>query len=115
IGIVGLDKRVASGAISGAHHQKMMVIRSPWLDVAFCGGVDFAFSRRDSPANPGSFTPEMMFDGDWQSASTIPAPSAGSTALWWPRDATTNYTSVASVPAWGVSDTQGSDLPTNTN
>jgi phosphatidylserine/phosphatidylglycerophosphate/cardiolipin synthase-like enzyme len=114
IGIVGLDKRVASGAISGAHHQKMLVIRSPWLDVAFCGGVDLAFSRRDSPANPGAFTPEHVFDGDWQSGNTIPKPS-GSPGLWWPRDATTDYTSVASVPAWAASDQQGSDLPTNTN
>jgi phosphatidylserine/phosphatidylglycerophosphate/cardiolipin synthase-like enzyme len=116
LGIVGLDKRIASGAISGTHHQKMMVIRSPTRDVAFCGGVDLAFSRRDSPANPGSFTPEMMLDGDWQSGSTIPVPSAVPPALWWPTNTTTtNYSSVTSVPAWGVSDQQPSDLPTNTN
>jgi len=38
LGIVGLDSRV--GATTGAHHQKMMVIRGAGAtQVAYCGGV----------------------------------------------------------------------------
>jgi hypothetical protein len=69
LGIVGLDKRTADGAIASAHHQKMMAIRSPAIDVAFCGGVDLPFTSRDAVTDPPNFTAETILNGDWRSGS----------------------------------------------
>jgi phosphatidylserine/phosphatidylglycerophosphate/cardiolipin synthase-like enzyme len=116
LGIVGLDKRTASGSVAGAHHQKMMIIRSPTINVAFCGGVDLAFSRRDAPTDPSSFTPERVLGGDWQSGTSIPALYPMPPGITWPpqADATTDYTKSASTK-WDVQYKQGSDLPTTTD
>jgi phosphatidylserine/phosphatidylglycerophosphate/cardiolipin synthase-like enzyme len=71
-GLVALDMRTADGTIAGSHHQKAIVIRGPNDDVAFCGGVDFAFTRRDAPnALPVPAGPAFL-DGDWQSGPNIP-------------------------------------------
>ena len=119
IGIVGLDKRTASGALIGTHHQKFIVIRSPPLDVAFCGGVDLAFTRRDSPSDPtaGAFTPETVLGGDWQSGTpNMPRPTPPmAPGIIRPPDATTNYDIVKQTLAWDVADQQPSDLPTTTD
>jgi phosphatidylserine/phosphatidylglycerophosphate/cardiolipin synthase-like enzyme len=117
LGIVGLDKRTATGSLAGAHHQKMLLIRSPNpnLNVAFCGGVDLAFTRRDAPSDPTSFTPETVLGGDWQSG-VIPKPYKMPPGIIWPPDGgTTNYTSAIKTAPWGVQDTQGPDLPTTTD
>jgi phosphatidylserine/phosphatidylglycerophosphate/cardiolipin synthase-like enzyme len=72
LGVVALDMRTAEGSSFGSLHQKMMLVRSPTVNVAFAGGVDLAYTRRDAP----------LTDGDWQSADRIPKP--GPT---WPRPA----------------------------
>ena len=59
-----------------SHHQKMMVIRSPQtpttsaMDVAFVGGVAFAYTRRSDLDYALPFP-----SGDWQSGQTIPNPT----------------------------------------
>ncbi len=114
LGVVALDARTAEGPIiaSGAHHQKMMVIRGAVTSVAFCGGVDLAFTRRDAPENvtPASGSVNA---GDWQSGDDTPGFaltwSSGGAKLAWPPDGATAYGSVATVKA--PSDRQGSDLP----
>jgi phosphatidylserine/phosphatidylglycerophosphate/cardiolipin synthase-like enzyme len=63
LGVVLLDRRWAErNPIVSSHHQKFIVVRSPDINVAFCGGVDLAYTRRDHP----------QFNGDWQSGSKIP-------------------------------------------
>jgi phosphatidylserine/phosphatidylglycerophosphate/cardiolipin synthase-like enzyme len=113
IGVVGLDLRTAEGSVAGAHHQKMMVIRGLTQDVAFCGGVDFAFTRRDSPADPSSYDPAktQFLNGDWQSANGFPplAKSWPPGATLWPPDATTDYSALAALDI--PTDLQESDLP----
>lgn len=79
LGVVALDRRLASW-VTATHHQKMVVIRAPGLDMAFCGGVDLAYTRRDAPGpnspveSPNSDFPRF-FDGDWQSANGVPNPA----------------------------------------
>jgi phosphatidylserine/phosphatidylglycerophosphate/cardiolipin synthase-like enzyme len=119
-GIVALDARTAEGSVAGAHHQKMIVIRGLGDNhVAFCGGVDLAFTRRDAPAGAAAVPPAggAFLAGDWQSSDGIPkwlgAPST------WPRDGTTSYASLdddptASPPKVALAvptNTQPSDLP----
>lgn len=98
LGVLALDARTAE-KLSGSHHQKMMVIRSPATNIAFVGGVDLAYTRRSNldPALPSP-------SGDWQSGQTIPNP-----AQWWPQEAGVNYTFQGQVPV--MTDTQGPDLP----
>jgi phosphatidylserine/phosphatidylglycerophosphate/cardiolipin synthase-like enzyme len=114
LGIVGLDKRTASGAVASAHHQKMLIIRSPTINVAFCGGVDLAFTRRDAPADPDNFSAESVLNGDWQSGTRIPSLNVISRGIIWPPDAT-DYSSAASVKPWDPTNQQGPDLPTTTD
>src|SRR2546425_4963078 len=79
LGVVALDRRLASW-VTATHHQKMIVIRSPDFDMAFCGGVDLAYTRRDAPAagspleSPDSDRP-CFLNGDWQSANGVPNPT----------------------------------------
>ena len=107
IGVVALDMRTADAYFLptlGTHHQKSVVIRGVTTSVAYVGGVDLAFTRRDAPRG----------QGDWQSAGGIPDPSQG-----WPKAPAppppppkgTDYTSLAGVPP--LTDRQGADLPVN--
>jgi phosphatidylserine/phosphatidylglycerophosphate/cardiolipin synthase-like enzyme len=94
LGIVALDARVAEPEPPAAtHHQKMMVIRVGNTNVAFCGGVDLAFTRRDAPRT----------QGDWQSGEGIPDAAAG-----WPgKGGYDPKVRAASAPTHK----QGTDLP----
>jgi phosphatidylserine/phosphatidylglycerophosphate/cardiolipin synthase-like enzyme len=95
LGVVALDMRTAA-TVFATHHQKTVVIRGASTSVAYVGGVDLAYTRRDAQL------------GDWQSGAGIPDPAVG----WsWPKDNTTNYSTVAAVPP--VSHRQESDLPVN--
>jgi phosphatidylserine/phosphatidylglycerophosphate/cardiolipin synthase-like enzyme len=99
IGVVALDMRVADAHFlptAGAHHQKAVVIRGARTSVAYVGGVDLAYTRRDAP----------LGQGDWQSATGIPNPAQG-----WPKASPpgADYTSLAGAPP--LTDIQGSDLP----
>ena len=52
-GEVVLDMRVRAG---GSHHQKFVVVRhrdDPARDVAFVGGIDLAYNRRDDAEHGG--------------------------------------------------------------
>ena len=68
LGVVALDMRTAD-VVAPSHHQKQLVVRSPWRDVAFAGGVDLAYTRRDAP----------VLAGDWQSNSGMPKAAPAST------------------------------------
>jgi hypothetical protein len=95
LGVVALDMRIADGQIAGSLHQKMMVVRTPTIDVAFAGGVDLAYTRRDAP----------LTLGDWQSGTSMPAPGPA-----WPRQHSgVDYSSLDSTK--GSSSAQKDDLP----
>lgn len=69
LGVVFLDTRVAEGSeLFASHHQKFIVIRGLNKSVAFCGGIDLAYTRRDLP----SAEVQPWFGGDHQSGDNIP-------------------------------------------
>jgi phosphatidylserine/phosphatidylglycerophosphate/cardiolipin synthase-like enzyme len=95
LGVVALDLRVAHGAgMTASHHTKALVVRGHRTSVAFCGGVDLAYTRRYGPP----------LGGDWQSGEAIPDPADG-----WPRGAGVDYSVVDTVPPLVAR--QPSDLP----
>ena len=127
-GIVGLDSRVAD-PFTATHHQKMCVIRVGAVDVAFVGGVDWAFTRRDAPADPTATgpgiyhydpadlsdvtkPPPQFLNGDWQSGTTQPVPfdPAVPSSHRWPNQSGVVYDAAANASRPGTSD---SDLPAN--
>jgi phosphatidylserine/phosphatidylglycerophosphate/cardiolipin synthase-like enzyme len=69
LGIVALDMRLPLRV--ACHHQKIVVIRgpAPTEPVAFVGGIDLAFTRRDAPDATHPYDPErpQFLAGDWQS------------------------------------------------
>jgi phosphatidylserine/phosphatidylglycerophosphate/cardiolipin synthase-like enzyme len=74
--IVALDCRVADRPWTASHHQKLLIMRSEGTNLAFTGGVDLAFLRR----NTG--------DGDWQSGLGIPEwefVATGGHPVPWPQ------------------------------
>jgi phosphatidylserine/phosphatidylglycerophosphate/cardiolipin synthase-like enzyme len=95
MGIVALDARVADGSMAASHHQKTIVVRSLDTHVAFCGGVDLAFTRRDAPADPAGIdhTHPRFLQGDWQSGTNFPTPAPRWPPLrvTWPPDPYTDY------------------------
>lgn len=94
LGVVALDTRV--GAFAGAHHQKLIIVRGAGTThVAYCGGIDLAFTRRDAPDASSIDTPAFGV-GDWQSGASLPggrAPWFGSAR--WPREADVAYPSIS--------------------
>jgi hypothetical protein len=93
LGVVCLDTRVSGSA--GSHHQKMCVIRpadgAPTPPVAYAGGVDLAWTRRDAPLAPGLHSaaeaPTAFYSGDWQSGASHGAqPAAPPNGIPWAFD-----------------------------
>ncbi len=113
-GIVALDLRVAS-PITSTHHQKMMVIRVGDVNVAYCGGVDLAFTRRDTPdaLHPYIYDPSATLDdllvlmessppqflgGDWQSGKNVPPMfDVPDKTHRWPKSLATIYDALSDV------------------
>jgi phosphatidylserine/phosphatidylglycerophosphate/cardiolipin synthase-like enzyme len=113
-GIVALDLRVAS-PITSTHHQKMMVIRVGDVNVAYCGGVDLAFTRRDAPdaLHPYIYDPSATLDdllvlmesnppqflgGDWQSGKNVPPVfDVQDKTHRWPKSLDTIYDALRDV------------------
>jgi phosphatidylserine/phosphatidylglycerophosphate/cardiolipin synthase-like enzyme len=91
LGVVCLDARVSGFA--GSHHQKMCVIRcaDATPPVAYAGGVDLAWTRRDAPMVPSQHpkgeVPTKFYSGDWQSGvSTAGSPGQAPQGIPWPAD-----------------------------
>jgi hypothetical protein len=91
LGVVCLDSRVSG--IAGSHHQKMCVIRcaDATPPVAYAGGVDLAWTRRDAPLVPSQHSkgevPTAFYAGDWQSgASTAATPGSPPLGTPWAFD-----------------------------
>jgi phosphatidylserine/phosphatidylglycerophosphate/cardiolipin synthase-like enzyme len=117
-GIVALDIRVA-GPLTATHHQKTIVIRVGTVNVAYCGGVDWAYTRRDAPdsshpydsdpADPSRPAPQFL-GGDWQSGTGMPRfyNNPADRTQRWPRATGVDYTPVANV---GIFNPPASDLP----
>lgn len=92
-GVVFLDTRLAaSSPLLASHHQKFIVVRGTATHVAFVGGVDLAYTRRDAPS----------FGGDWQSGEAMPDQDAGIRGG-------TDWESEVATP----DERYGSDLPTH--
>lgn len=117
LAVVGLDSRVADHP-AAAHHQKMCVIRpadGQNVDpVAFCGGVDLSWTRRDAPVKNASGTTPSFGSGDWQSGGGIPQIRGD-----WPRGPLIDFAAqpvinaaVPTVDTPGSSWDSGSDLET---
>lgn len=112
-GIVALDMRVAS-PITSTHHQKTMVIRVGDVNVAYCGGIDLAFTRRDAPdgSHPYFYDPNATLDdlltesnppqflgGDWQSGKNVPQVfDVQDKTHRWPKSPDTIYDALRDVP-----------------
>ena len=114
-GIVAMDSRVAD-FMTASHHQKMCLIRVGDIETAFVGGVDWAFTRRDAPADPTAtgvyqYDPDTLGDltapppqfnaGDWQSGVPVTGKPgtgmpvalsvAGAPTHRWPDQAGVDY------------------------
>lgn len=108
VGVVGLDIRTADNHIAAAHHQKLIVIRAPSVNAAYCGGVDMAFTRREAPSSAAAFQADAFLAGDWQSGDDVPVPTDG-----WPHQAGVSYDSVDGGQFGPGQSGNGSDLPEN--
>jgi phosphatidylserine/phosphatidylglycerophosphate/cardiolipin synthase-like enzyme len=94
LGVVALDTRV--GAFAGSHHQKLIVVRgAAATHVAYCGGVDLAFTRRDAPAQSPAAGPAFN-GGDWQSGAWLPGGAAPAfTSRRWPTQRDVVYPAIS--------------------
>ena len=124
-GIVALDMRVAS-PVTSTHHQKMMVIRVGDVNVAYCGGADLAYTRRDAPDATHSYVydpnatlddllvlmesnPPQFLGGDWQSGKNIPKViDVTDKTHRWPKSPDTIYDALRDVSRPSLSEP---DLP----
>jgi phosphatidylserine/phosphatidylglycerophosphate/cardiolipin synthase-like enzyme len=121
LGVVALDMRVTRPAYRpdtsfvSSHHQKMVIIRAGSVHVAYCGGIDFAFTRRDAFGSSSYATDQPQFlEGDWQSGKEIPAvfQDPADPTHRWPKQASgVDYEALRNVKK--LSPKASSDLPTD--
>ena len=111
LGIVALDRRVADS--SSSHHQKTIVIRVGSINIAYCGGVDLAFTRRDAPAT-GTIADNKFMQGDWQSGSDLSsALFSKDYAYRFSKDCDRTVNLESAITSPHPSHIQKADLPSN--
>jgi phosphatidylserine/phosphatidylglycerophosphate/cardiolipin synthase-like enzyme len=110
-GIAALDLRVTNTGLleTASIHQKTIVIRVGSINIAYVGGVDLAYTRRDGPFPQGVFSAasQGFLAGDYQSGNQIEAADR----VIWPREEGNKIIYNAIEPR--SSERQDSDLPMN--
>lgn len=100
LGIVALDIRVAS-PLSASHHQKMLIIRVGDINVAYCGGVDLAFTRRDALRASTDYKIQrpQFLGGDWQSDTLLTQVTFddGDKTHRWPKQDGVHYEALSKI------------------
>ncbi len=71
LGVCLLDRRLPR--IASSHHRKVVIIRAGDVHLGYCGGVDLAYTRKDSPSRSIPYSRErpQFLGGDPQSGNLL--------------------------------------------